>query len=435
MSFLALESGMKHWFDEPPPKGTGACVAYVEVGRAWIAAAGPLAERTDQLRAAERFVQAARDAGKHASFFGTESLIGGGFKRLLIGEQPIFHPREWLDDLPRRGRLREQLRRVRAKGIVVRRVSESELTTDSPLRQHIEELARTWLSSRHMEPLGFLAALELFHQPAEHRYFVAEQKGSPVAFLSAVPIYRQSAWLVEDVVRRPAAPNGTTEALLYALMQDVRDASFVTLGLTPLSGDIVWPLRLARLASRPLFDFAGLRMFRARLHPQSWQPVTLVYPREQSAVGALVSALRAFGKGSLTRFGVRSIVTHPSGPPWLLALPLVPWTIGLALLALFGRPSVLGFAFGPRCAWVAFDAILTVVLYRAAMRPQTRVLLFTTLLACGDAALSILHIATVGFGTAHVEQVMRSLAIAAPSVGAVVLAWATLRAVQSTSTA
>ncbi len=32
MSFLAVESAMHHWVDDPPPGGTGACVAYVDAG-------------------------------------------------------------------------------------------------------------------------------------------------------------------------------------------------------------------------------------------------------------------------------------------------------------------------------------------------------------------------------------------------------------------
>lgn len=429
MSFLALEPGMNYWFDE----STGACVAYVESAGSWIAAAGPLAPSDDRTRAAERFAEAARASGKRASFFATESLEGARFERLLIGEQPIFGPREWLDDLPRRPRLREQLRRARAKGVTVRRVCASELERGSESRKRIEELARDWLSARHMEPMAFLATLELFCEPQEHRYVLAERDGSAVAFLSAVPIHGQNAWLVEDVVRSRSAPNGTTEMLIHALMTEVRDSSFVTLGLTPLSGDVAWPLRLARLASRPLFDFEGLRAFRARLHPRRWQPVWLVHPREQSAIVALFAALRAFANGALVSFGARSIVAHPSGPPWLLALPLLPWTLGLALLAAFGRPSVLGFDLGPRIAWVAFDAILAIVLYRTAMRPRAAALMFTTLLAGGDAALSILHIATVGFGASRVELVMRCLAVLAPSSGAAVLAWATLRAVQTSA--
>ena len=428
MSFLALESKMMHWIDEAPPGGTGARVAYFDTGSAWVGAAGPLAAEDARSVAAARFMAAARSRGRRASFFGTESLVAPHFKRLLLGEQPIFRPREWLEALPPRGSLREQLRRARAKGVRVRSVAADELGEGTPLSGKVLALARDWLQSRHMEPMGFLVALELFQESSEHRYFLAERGGVPIGFLSAVPIYGHGAWLVEDVVRAREAPNGTTESLFVALLHDVRDAPFVTLGLTPLSGDIVWPLRLARLVSRPLFDFPGLRAFRARLHPHEWQPVWLVHPEGQPAVVPLLDALRAFANGTLLRFALRSIVAHPSGPPWLLAIPLVPWTSGLAVLAAFGRPSLLGFAIGPRWAWVVFDALLAVLLYGTAMRPSRSRLLFATLLAAGDAALSFVHVASAGLGENPVEHVMRLLAVAAPCAGTVVLAWATTRA-------
>jgi hypothetical protein len=68
----------------------------------------------------------------------------------------------------------------------------------------------------------------------EHRYFVAEWPGQ-VAFLSAVLVYARQGWLIEDGLRRRHAPNGTTEVLIDAMMRDVADSEFVTLGLAPLS--------------------------------------------------------------------------------------------------------------------------------------------------------------------------------------------------------
>jgi len=428
MSFLALEARMLHWIDDGGPDATDACVAYVDTGTAWVGATGPMSDPADRSRAATRFVEAARARGRRACFFATESLDADPFARLLIGEQPILRPAEWLAALPRHGRLREQLRRARAKGVRVRRVDASELAVGSPLRLEIDALALLWLRARHMDPMAFLVSLELYARPAEHRYFVAERDGRVVEFLSAVPIYAENAWLVEDVVRASDAPNGTTETLIVALLEETRAARFVTLGLTPLSGDIAWPLRFARHASRPLFDFRGLRAFRARLHPQEWRPVWLVHPRGQLPGIAMVDSLRAFANGRLVRFAVRSIAAHPSGPPWLLAVPLAPWTLCLALLAVFGRPSVLGFGTAQRCAWVLFDALLAFALYRTALRPRVVSLVAMTLLASGDAALSVLHVASVGVGVTGLERVMRALAVTAPCLGAIVLAWATLRA-------
>ncbi len=432
MSFLAVESRMRQWFDAEPPAGTGACVAYVDTATAWVAACGPLlplgSDSSAGSRAAARFVEAARSSGRRACFFATESGAPDGMSRVLIGEQPVFRPREWLSSLPKRKRLREQLRRPRAKGVRVRPVLAGELAPGTPLRREVEELGGAWLRGRHIEPMAFLVALEPFHHPEEHRYFVAERAGGVVAFLSAVPVYARRGWLVEDVVRDTRAPNGTTELLIYALMEDVVDSAYLTLGLTPLAGAVAPHLRLTRWLSRPLFDFEGLRAFRQRLRASEWEPVWLAFPRGQTALVSIVDSLRAFAGGSLFRFALGSFLRHPSGLPWALALPLPLWTAALTWLAATHRASLLGFPRGELLLWVAFDALLLVPLVRAAMRPRRRRLIVATGLAGLDALLSVVHVLFVGLGRGVAQEALRSLATGAPVVGAALLAWSSSRA-------
>lgn len=423
MSFLAVESGMRHWRDDGP-EGTGACIAYGRTGRAWVAAAAPLVDARHRHDAAMRFVAAARANGRRASFFATESLDGPGLSRLLIGQQPIFRPAEWLLQLSRHRRLREQLRRARAKGVHVRSVGAEEVAEGAPLRNEVERLAAAWLRARHLEPMRFLVAVEPFHHASAHRYLVAERGGRVAGFLSAVPIGRHG-WLVEDVFRAREAPSGTTELLIRALLGEVADSEYVTLGLTPLAGPVAWPLRVARWLCRPLFDFGGLRAFRERMHPQTWQPVWMAYPRGEWAAPHLVDALRVFAGGSLAGFAVRSFARHPSGLPWALALPLPVWTVVLAWLAATHRASLLGFPSAELGLWVAFDALLLFVLVRVAMRPLRSRLLVATSLATVDAALSLGHLFWVGFGSTFLQASLRGMATLAPSLGALLLAWAT----------
>ncbi|HEY8089495.1 MAG TPA: DUF2156 domain-containing protein [Polyangiaceae bacterium] len=432
MSFLAVESGMSHWFDASVSDGTGACVAYVDTSGAWVAACSPLVPAEGDAvahRAALRFVEAARTSGRRACFFGAEGPAHEGLSGLMIGEQPLFRPREWLRDLTKHRRLREQLRRARAKGLRVRSLAPGELVEGSPLRLAIERLAGDWLGSRHIEPMGFLVALEPFHCPSMHRYVVAELGGRAVGFLSAVPIGQRRAWLVEDVVRSADAPNGTTETLIVALMREAEDSEYVTLGLTPLAGAVAWPLRVVRWVSRPLFDFEGLRAFRERLHPQRWQSVWLVYPDRVSPALPVLDSLRAFARGSLVGFAARSFVRHPSGLPWALALPLPLWTASLVWLVAIHRASLLGFPRIELALWAAFDALLLLVLVRVAMRPRRRGLLLATSLAVGDAALSLAHLAWVGVGSSPLQTSLRMVATTAPILGASLLAWATTRTV------
>jgi phosphatidylglycerol lysyltransferase len=358
-------------------------------------------------------------------FFGVESLDGlARFRHLALGLQSILLPDRWPATLAASRKLREQLRRARAKGVTVRIASAGDVAPGTPLRAEIERLAAEWLASRPMEPMGFLVAVEPFHAPAHHLYVVAERRGRVVQALSAVPAPGRRGWLFEDMLRGRDAPNGTTELVLdLALRTIAGDAAWATPGLTPLAGPVAWWLRAARIVTTPLYDFDGLRRFRARLAPARWIPVWLVWDRGPAWL-VLIDVLRAFAHGRLVAFAVRSLVRHPNGPPWIVALPLVPWTGLLAGLVADDRASILGFSSLALGAWVVFDVALAWLLFQAARRPAARRLALLSLAAGVDAVLSVQHLAVVGLGPDVWSALLRLAATAGPIVGTAALAWA-----------
>jgi lysylphosphatidylglycerol synthetase-like protein (DUF2156 family) len=427
VSFQALESAMRWWHDVGPPEGTGAAVAFVDVGGYRLAGGSPLAPPELRLAAVTRFIAAARAEGREVAFVAVEDLAPfAGLRRLPLGLQSIVRAADWPATLRARRRLREQLRRARAKGVVVRRVAAGELAAGRPLRRAVEALQTEWLARRRIEPLGFLVAVEPFHAPEEHLYLVAERDGAVVQFMSAVPIHARGGWLLEDVLRSPAAPNGTTELMLDRLLREVGEAGWVTPGLTPLAGPMPWWLRLARAAARPLYDFSGLEQFRARLAPSRWDRVWLVWTRGP-AVRVVAAVLRALAHGALLRFAWRSLVRHPSGPPWVLAVPLVPWTLLLAALAGAGRHDLFGFSRAALAGWALFDAGLVVLLFRAAARPRRSTLRAAAACVTFDALLSVRHLVLVGFGPSWLAAVLRLIATAAPLTAAALLLWTQAR--------
>ncbi|HEY8548698.1 MAG TPA: phosphatidylglycerol lysyltransferase domain-containing protein [Vicinamibacterales bacterium] len=428
VAFQALESGALWWHDAPPPDGTGAAVAYCAAGRSWIAIGTPLVEESACARAVRRFARAAAARGRRAIFFGVEGLAPfDGFRHLLVGLQSELVPAEWPRTLRRSARLREQVRRARAKGVVVRSVRAEELAPAAPLRREVERLRQVWLGSRPMEPMAFLVSVEPFHAPEEHRYLIAERQGRAVHFLSAVPIYGRRGWLMEDMLRDPAAPNGTTELVIDRLMSEVDGDAPVTPGLTPLAGEIRWWLRLTRSASVALYDFEGLRRFRARLWPQCWRPVWLAWDRGPAPL-VLLDVLRAFAGGKLLPFAARSLVKHPNGPPWLVGIPLVAWTILLFCLTIAGRSGLLGYTTAALGGWVAFDAVLAWGLLRVARRPRPRWLAALSASAAVDALASAWHLAAVGIGDTIWTAMLRMASTAGPIIGTLALVWALRRA-------
>jgi hypothetical protein len=199
----------------------------------------------------------------------------------------------------------------------------------------------------------------------------------------------------------------------------------VSLGLAPLSGPVVWPLRIARVIARPLYDFGSLRAFKQRMHPGRWQPTWLVYPRG-SGGRAMADSLRAFADEPLWRFGMRSLIRHPSGLPWLLAVPLVPWSLSLAIMALVGDRDILGFSPAMLAAWAGWDAVLAALLFRVARHPRRRHLGWLAGAAAGDAVLSLVHVARTGLGRG-ITPIFRLAAATAPVFGALALLWAATR--------
>ena len=426
VSFQSLESGLRWWHDDPAPAGTGAALAYLDTSRSWIGVGRPLAPDADVAAAARRFAGAARARHRRAVFFGVEALDGfDGFRRLALGVQSILLPDRWPATLAASRKLREQLRRARAKGVTVRIASADDVAPGTPLRRDIERLAAEWLASRPMEPMGFLVAVEPFHAAARHLYVVAERHGRVVQALSAVPAPGRRGWLFEDMLRGREAPNGTTELVLDCALRTIAgDAAWATPGLTPLAGPVAWWLRAMRAVTTPLYDFDGLRRFRARLSPSRWIPIWMVWDRGPAWL-VLIDVLGAFAHGRLVTFALRSLLRHPNGPPWIVALPLVLWTGLLAGLVGDRRAAILGFPAATLAAWIVFDVALAWLLFQAARRPTPRRLGLLALAAAADAVLSVHHLAIAGLGPDAWSAVLRLAATAGPILGTAALAWST----------
>jgi phosphatidylglycerol lysyltransferase len=387
-SFQTLEQGTRYFFHG---EGTAeGCVAYVETRRAWVAAGPPIAP-SDELRAsAEAFTRAAAQAGRRACFFAVEArfLLATELCGLRIGEQPVWEPGRWAGSLASSRSLREQLRRARAKGVRTRVVDPTEIRGESePLHRKAVELIARWLSSRTMPPMGFLVTVEPFSFSDERVYFVAERNDRLVGFLAAVPVYARDGWLLEDLIRDPDAPNGVAESLVDEAMRALaaRGALYVTLGLSPLFGQVTRWLRLLRRAGAGLYDFRGIHAFKAKLRPLHWEPIYLAYETRTPAPLALLDSLSAFARGEMFRFGVQTLTRVPLVLISALALALVPWTMLLAsaaALPYFPSKKI-------RWTWVGFDIALAAALGALGSKWRPGLALFLGLVVTLDALLTI----------------------------------------------
>lgn len=327
-SFQVLEPEFSYWFAD------GGCVAYVDTGRAWVAAGAPIAADDALAELGTGLVEAARARKRRAVFFGIEDrfLERTGMDGLRIGEQPVWEPGRWRQTLRSSRSLREQLRRARAKGIRVRRLG-SEEVADEALRLELAHLFQRWQGGRPLAPMGFLVALHPFSFSDERRYFVAERDQEILGFLAMVPVYARDGWLLEDFVRDPHAPNGTMELLVHCALERAaaEGSGYATLGLAPLAGNVPAWLRLVRDACTPLYDFHGLRAFKAKLRPHRWDAVHLALPRGSSRALGILDVLTAFSRVGLIRFGLGTLARNRR---WMRLAAIALAACAVALVAL-----------------------------------------------------------------------------------------------------
>ncbi|HXJ23416.1 MAG TPA: phosphatidylglycerol lysyltransferase domain-containing protein [Polyangia bacterium] len=420
-SFQILEPGFRYWF-EPQ-----VCVAYIDTGRAWVAAGAPIGPPHLVPAAAQRFAAAAAGNGRRACFFGTEDRFAttSPFAAMRIGEQPVWDPRAWDDTVRATASLRAQIRRAGAKGVEVRPFDPRLLAdTNSQARRDVDRLIARWQAAHPMPPMGFLVQMHLDSALEERRLFAAHLGNSLVGFLSMVPVFARPGWFIEDLLRLPHAPNGTAELLVDAAMRAAAAAgtAYVTLGLAPLAGEVGPWLRIARRTGLPLYDFRGVQAFKAKLRPQSWAPIHISYPRGQSGIATVYDALAAFARGGLLRFGVETLLRRPGVLIQALALILVPWTILIAFAPAerwFPSPAV-------KWGWVAFDAALAPALSSLARRWRRGLDTTLATLVTTDAAATLFQL--IAWNLRHgprgaLTWIVGAISVIAPTLVAALL-WA-----------
>jgi phosphatidylglycerol lysyltransferase len=317
--------------------------------------------------------------------------------------------------------LREQVRRASAKAVVVRALSPADIAPGQPARVALDGLIARWLASRPIAPMGFLVHVDPFTFPDERRYFVAEQAGKLVGFLCAIPVYARRGWFFEDFLRDPGAPNGTVELLIDAGMRAAaaEGVPYVTLGLVPLSGEVSPWLRAARRWTKSLYDFDGLRAFKAKLKPCGWDPIFLAYPSARSGFAAMFDTLTAFSRGGLLRFGLETLLRGPAIVMRVLAVLLLAWT------ALQAIPTSLRWFPSPiyQWSWVGFNIVLAVSLLALSYRWRAAFADLVTSAVTIDAVLTLAQAVIYDLPRRRgpLDVVVAIVAIIAPTVAAILL--------------
>lgn len=314
-SYQLLNPGFEHWY----PAAQDALVGFVRTGRTRVVGGAPVCARERLGPVAREFEAAAAAEGARVCWLGAgarlaEELRDTSHAEACVGAQPWWHPGNWDRVVAERASLRAQLNRARNKGVRVEEWSGTRAAASSELAQCLAE----WLGHQSLPPLHFLVEPDLLAAALDRRVFVARRDGTAAGYLVLSPIPARSGWLVEQIVRVPAAPNGTTELLVDAAMRAAAAdrAGYLTLGVAPLStragpADGARWLRLAlgwaRAHGRRFYNFGGLEAFKAKFRPDGWEPAWLVTNDRAIRPAHLWAIAAAYAGGSPLRTVARAI--------------------------------------------------------------------------------------------------------------------------------
>lgn len=317
-AYQILNPGIEHWFS----RQGDAVIGFVTQAGTRVVAGAPVCS-ADRLPAVVAEFDAKAEADdKHVCYFGAGSRLEnllvptGEWSVASLGAQPSWNPAGWPAIVASRASLRAQLNRARNKHVVVSEWDAERGAHDPDVRRCLAE----WLADRRLPPLHFLVEPETLGRLEDRRLFVAERDESVVGFLLASPIPARDGWLVEQIIRGHAAPNGTSELLLDTAMRAVAadGARYLTLGLSPLSRHSRFEsqrmprwlrlvLRWVRAHGRRFYNFEGLDRFKAKFAPDAWEEIVALADTPRFSPRALWAIAAAFAQGSPIALVARAV--------------------------------------------------------------------------------------------------------------------------------
>ncbi|HVS21538.1 MAG TPA: DUF2156 domain-containing protein [Pyrinomonadaceae bacterium] len=318
-SLASIAPGALLW---STPDIDGAII-YGEFGRVWLAAGDPLAPLEEMAELARQFAAFAKRKGRVVAFVPGSSefarmMTSHDFAAVKVGAAPYFDLETWQPRGDSAKKLRAGVNQARRAGVEIEMIADG---VDQSLKKETAQLCMRWLDSRRAgTTFGWLVALDPFLHSEHKKYFAARVNGKLVGFLAASPIPARKAWYLEDVLREPDAPQGTSTLLVVEALAKLKaeGATRATLGTSPLATDgpnVVLSSehrvieRALRMASRRLggfYNFEGLRRFKGKFVPSWWESEYVLSQRGVTIPPRIAHAIvRALVPGGLTQLLTR----------------------------------------------------------------------------------------------------------------------------------
>ncbi|WAK03821.1 phosphatidylglycerol lysyltransferase domain-containing protein [Methylobacter sp. YRD-M1] len=227
-----------------------------------------------------------------------------GYASMEFADLLIADPQSDPESGPQGRHLRQHLNHTRRTGVAVR---EYKGKPDAQIEAQAQAVCEAWLSGRHGLQM-YLCPPRLFDDRVGRRWFIAEQAGKVIGYLSMLRVgcCTECQSLINIVFSSPTAPVHTNELMVVTALRALREegANSVYLGIGPLEalgriegyGAITeWLSRkLYRLLSTKLMHQHGKTVFWEKFRVVQREPLYLLFQSPSIGLRELYALLRAF---------------------------------------------------------------------------------------------------------------------------------------------
>lgn len=223
------------------------------------------------------------------------------FGYVKCGEEPRFNLDEYNLSGKDAAKIRAAINHGRKAGVTVCEYLPME-KRQPEIEAQIDEITKEWLTTKKShEELIFTLGGPGLDNPNDKRYFYGvTEDGRMQGFIVFLPFMQKKGFYADVTRRRPDAPRGTMETIMYDAFQKMKEdqVQWVSMGLAPLAHldkeDDKGNKPLAAFFSiihdhfNGVYDFENLSRAKQKYNPTRWEPAYFAYsPRMLTPAMAL----------------------------------------------------------------------------------------------------------------------------------------------------
>jgi lysylphosphatidylglycerol synthetase-like protein (DUF2156 family) len=282
-------------------------ISYLPVCRCAVVQGDPVCAPEHKAQLADAF--AGYCAGKGWSILYVTATAGmqayaseRGYVSMEVAELLMANPQNDPEAGAEGRHLRQHLNHARRSGVSV---SEYSREPDAQFEAETQAMCESWLRGRHGLQM-YLGRPRLFNDRAGRRWFIAEQAGKVIGFLSLLRVgCAECQNLINIVFSAPSAPLYTNELMVTTALQALRaeGVSSVCLGVGPLEklGRIEGCGATAEWLSRKLYHLSSTKLmhqydktiFWEKFRVTQREPLYLLFQSSRIKLREIYALLRA----------------------------------------------------------------------------------------------------------------------------------------------